>query len=92
MATIQLLQIDRPLTLQILDYLVGKRFVSGIERLQNGAVVNWVTLENGGLSATEKATVTIARGISIIEESGGFPGSTAVADTVAQAVEALRSL
>ena len=77
MTTTHLHEVDYPLTLQILD-------------AHDGANVDWVMLENSGLSTTEKAAVTIARGIAIIEVRGGFPGDVSVANAVGQAVEALR--
>lgn len=90
MTTTHLHEVDYPLMLQILDALLGGRAVGGFDRLHDGANVDWVMLENSGLSTTEKAAVTIARGIAIIEVRGGFPGDVSVANAVGQAVEVLR--
>jgi hypothetical protein len=81
---------DYPLTIKILIELLARRVVSGFVPLPRGAIVDWWALEHCGLSSSEKATVEIARGISIIERCGGFPGLESVARAIAEAVENLR--
>ena len=90
MTTEHLHAVDYPLTIKILSELMSRRVVSGFNALTGGADVDWIVLENGNLSATERATVTIARGVSIIERRGGFPGNESVGGAVAEAVEELR--
>lgn len=90
MATEHLHAVDYPLTIKILSELMPRRVVSGFNSLPGGAVVDWSVLEDGKLSTTERATVTIARGISTIERCGGFPGNGSVGGAVAEAVEQLR--
>lgn len=80
---------DYPLTIEILTELLARRVVSGFVPWPSGADVDWLALESNGLSTTEKATVTIAHGISIIERRGGFPGHGSVARVIAEAVENL---
>lgn len=90
MTTEHLHEVDYPLTIKILTELMPRRVVSGFNALPSGAAVDWSVLEDGELSTTERATVTMARGISIIECCGGFPGNGSVGEAVAEAVEKLR--
>ncbi len=90
MTTEHLHAVDYPLTIKILSELMPRRVVSGFNASPSGAAVDWIVLEEGILSTTEKATVTIARGISTIERCGGFPGNESVGEAVAGAVEQLR--
>ena len=90
MTTEHLHAVDYPLTIKILTELMPRRVVSGFSALPSGAAVDWIVLEDGKLSTTERATVTIARGIATIERCGGFPGNGAVGGAVAEAVEKLQ--
>jgi len=90
MTTEHLHAVDNPLTIKILAELLAHRVVSGFVPWSSGADVDWLALESCGLSATEKATVEIAHGISTIERSGGFPGHGSVAKVIAEAIENLR--
>ena len=94
MTTTHLHEIEYPLTMQILDALFdGRNLKEGFVRVPYGAIVDWDILENKYLSSTERATARVARGISIIERCGGFPGeeseANAIAIAVAQAAVAL---
>jgi len=81
---------DCPLTLALLAVLLP-RDVCGIQWEGHGATVDWHALECGVLSTTEKATATVARGLSVIERrGGGFPGDGSVARAVRDLVESLR--
>jgi len=90
MTTEHLHAVDYPLTIEILSELMPHQVVSGFNALPSGAAVDWSVLEDGKLSTTERATVTIARGVSIIERCGEFPGNGSVGGAVAEAVEQLR--
>ncbi|MHB1209880.1 MAG: hypothetical protein ACYC1I_09275 [Acidimicrobiales bacterium] len=90
MTTEHLHAIDYPLTIKILSELMPRRVASGFSTSPSGAAVDWTVLEDGLLSTTERATVTIARGISTIERCAGFPGNGSVGRAVAEAVERLR--
>ena len=77
-------------TLNILAALLP-RGARGLEWGDHGASVHWDALEDGVLSTTEKATVTVARGLSVLERiDGGLPGDGHVADAVSCAIESLR--
>ena len=92
MTTEHLHAVDYPLTIKILTELVSRRAVSGFNVLPEGAAVDWSVLESGMLSTTERATVRIARGISIIERRGEFPGDGSIGVAVADAVDELRHI
>ena len=90
MAPEHLHTVDNPLTIRILAELLPRRVVSGFVPTSSGADVNWLALENCGLSATEMATVELTHGIATIERRGGFPGHGSVARVIAEAIENLR--
>lgn len=80
---------DYPATLRLLSQLLGHRSDHGDDRLGYrptgpGAFVDWDRLTTGYLSSTEKGTVHIARGCSILERHGGAP--PAVATTICDVV------
>ena len=90
MTTYHLHKDDYPLTLSILVALVP-RGARGFEWGDHVASVDWDVLEDGVLSTTEKAAVTVARGLSVLERiGGGLPGDDHVADAVSCAFESLR--
>jgi hypothetical protein len=81
---------DFPLKIKILAELIAGRVTIGFVPLPSGAFVDWWDLELCGLSSTEKATAAIARGISVIERCGGFPGHRSLSSAIAEAIEDLR--
>jgi hypothetical protein len=65
---------DTPLTLRLLDGLLGQRADRaelGYQTDEQGAVVDWDRLTTGTLSTTEVAVVHIALGCAIAERHGG---------------------
>jgi hypothetical protein len=82
---------DAPLSLAVLRALVGYRADReqlGYRPDECGTDVDWDLLASGKLSATEKATVHIARGCAIIERhGGGLPNS--VSGPVQAAIDGL---
>ena len=63
--------VDYPLTIRILNELLARRTIGGFLQLPSHVNVDWLAIGHGCLSATEKAVVEIAHGISVIERCGG---------------------
>jgi hypothetical protein len=70
---------DCPDALSILAAVAGGRTVPGVEPTDLGAFVDWDRLASSWLSSTERAAVTIARGVAQAERHGGLPPRVAAA-------------
>lgn len=64
---------DVPLTLSLLELVVGHGGPAGWEPTEHGAFVEWDELAGSHLSSTERAAVQIARGCATLERQGGLP-------------------
>lgn len=86
---------DYPRTLAVLAELLDRKRrhdpvgLSGIgyELSEYGVWVDWERLEHSWLSSTERAAVTVARGIAAAERQGGWPPG--IGRVLAEAVQAL---
>jgi hypothetical protein len=74
---------DCPAAIAVFEAVAAGRSLPGVERTDVGLWVDWDELDGSWLSSTERAAVTIARGLSVAERCGGLPPRVAPAVTAA---------